>query len=144
MVGSMIILHRLKERKETLRNLADVFPEKQVLLAKVVPESAIIDRMETVNRNQLFDLLDKAVRQREGDLADEHTGAVRLFNGFYEGFPQLVLDLYGTTLVLQDHSKRKEERTYLEDVETFFIERYPWISCMIRKVRHSDDRNERN
>ncbi len=39
------------------------------------------------------------------ELIDEHhDSALRLFNGFYEGAPDLVLDLYARTLVIHDYS----------------------------------------
>ncbi len=39
------------------------------------------------------------------DLFDErHQSAFRLFNGFYEGCPDLVVDLYAATLVIHNYA----------------------------------------
>ena len=54
-------------------------------------------------------LLEKAITAREGLLDGGHTAALRLFNGFLEGQADLVVDLYGRTLVLQDYSDVPEE-----------------------------------
>ena len=45
-------------------------------------------------------LLKSALTARLSLLAEPHNTAVRLFNGFFEGWPELVVDLYAATLVL--------------------------------------------
>ena len=54
-------------------------------------------------------LLEKALRAREELLDGGHKDAWRLFNGFLEGCPDLVADLYGCTLVLHDYAESPEE-----------------------------------
>ena len=44
-------------------------------------------------------LLSKAIAARSALFEAEHACPLRLFNGFYEGNPDLVIDLYGRTLV---------------------------------------------
>ncbi|MEL7645365.1 MAG: class I SAM-dependent methyltransferase [Anaerolineaceae bacterium] len=68
--------------------------------------------------------------------------ALRLFNGFYEGMPGLVVDLYAGTLVLSNHSREPESlegavRMALE----FYRQQLPWISCWLVKRRAVKDLN---
>jgi len=59
--------------------------------------------MEKITRSELKVLLANAFSQRLSLLEDTRQGALRLFNGFTEGLPSLVADLYGRTLVLFTH-----------------------------------------
>ncbi len=69
---------------------------------------------------------------------------MRLFSGFYEGCPDLVIDLYGRTLVLQDFGKEDElGSTLAASAQQFALEQFPWIDCVIRKQRFSDDMAEK-
>ena len=52
-----------------------------------------------------------ALAVRAESVAAEHDLALRLFNGFYEGFPQLMVDLYARTLVLHDYTDATVEET---------------------------------
>jgi 23S rRNA (cytosine1962-C5)-methyltransferase len=47
-------------------------------------------------------LIREAINAREG--LEEHTNAYRLFNGFYEGLPGIVVDRYNQTLLIFDHN----------------------------------------
>ncbi len=53
----------------------------------------------------LLPLLKKALAAREALSVGDHLSAYRLFNGFTEGWPGLVIDLYGRTVVFQDHGR---------------------------------------
>ena len=55
----------------------------------------------TQNKPSL-EIIGHAIQRRSFDTTV--TDAIRLFNGFYEGAPGLVLDRYGATLVILDHS----------------------------------------
>lgn len=68
-----------------------------------------------VDFDSLRPLLDDAIASRrefiDANPASNRTSsgvglekAFRLFNGFYEGWPNLALDIYGNTLVVHDHS----------------------------------------
>ncbi|MBL6965979.1 MAG: class I SAM-dependent methyltransferase, partial [Anaerolineales bacterium] len=78
-------------------------------------------------------LLEKALAAREKDFRDfENLGSLRLFNGFYEGQPGLVADLYGRTLVLFDYGKVGDKIHHAAD---FYRERLPNLKCGIIKSR---------
>ncbi len=82
-------------------------------------------------------LLEKAEAAREGLLNAGHKGALRFFNGFLEGCPDLVVDLYGRTLVLQDYCESPEESLNLvRQAQTWFQEHLPWLRAGILKARN--------
>ncbi len=62
--------------------------------------------------------------------------SLRLFNGFYEGCPDLVVDLYGTTLVLFNYG---ESVDILGKAQAILLERLPWIDCVVHKTRSARD-----
>ena len=67
-----------------------------------------------------------------------HKSALRLFNGFLEGCPELVVDLYGCTLVLQDYSEAPEEgRAMIQQAQAWLQSHLPWLQAGIVKVRNS-------
>ena len=67
-----------------------------------------------------------------------HTSALRLFNGFLEGCPELVVDLYGRTLVLHDYAELPEEGlSMIQQAQTYLQSRLPWLQAGIVKLRNS-------
>lgn len=74
---------------------------------------------------------------------DRHA-ALRLFNGFSEGCPGLVVELYGRTLVLFNHAAPPGA---LEDsvqaALAFYRARLPWLDCAVLKTRAAADPVER-
>src|SRR5512137_1922941 len=89
-------------------------------------------------------LLEKALAAREPSFDADHRSALRLFNGFYEGRPDLAVDLYARTLVLHDYAEAPGAGTALVGAaEAFFRERLPWLGCTLVKTRNSPDPAER-
>lgn len=84
----------------------------------------------------LLHLLDLSLAPRLAHLAPPHTAALRLFNGFYEGWPGLVADLYAATLVLFDHGAAPAA---LEEAASFYRERLPWLTTVLVKARSRPD-----
>ena len=67
----------------------------------------------------------------------EHTVALRLFNGFLEGCPELVVDLYGHTLVLHDYTEAPEDGQGLVRQALGYLQsRLPWLQAGIVKGRN--------
>jgi len=90
-------------------------------------------------------LLEKALAAREGLLDAGHKGAWRLFNGFLEGCPELVADLYGRTLVLQDYADAPEESLgMIQKAQDWLQVRLPWLETGIVKVRNDSSTLEKN
>lgn len=88
--------------------------------------------------------LSDAIGAREEILAPlrgrVHDGAFRLFDGFREGDPRYVLDVYGTTLVLFDHSADGEaDADTLKELVDQVLERLPFLRTVLRKPKAERD-----
>ncbi len=89
-------------------------------------------------------LLEKALTAREALLDAGHKSAVRLFNGFLEGWPELVVDVYGRTLVLHNYAEAPEEGwPAVQQAQAFFQSRLPWLESGILKTRNSASMEEK-
>jgi 23S rRNA (cytosine1962-C5)-methyltransferase len=76
----------------------------------------------------------------EGD--PRHTGALRLFAGFYEGAPELAVDAYAGTLVIHDYAVAPDEgrrETTVEEAMAFYQAALPWLSAVVVKPRRAAD-----
>jgi 23S rRNA (cytosine1962-C5)-methyltransferase len=83
-------------------------------------------------------LLTRAIDARAPMLDAVHTAAVRLFNGFTEGSPDLVVDLYGATAIIHNYASPATAGTAMvqEAMETL-LTRLPWVRAVIVKTRNS-------
>lgn len=93
---------------------------------------------------QLFTQLEKALIQRK-DLLDQ-TGqhAFRLFNGFLEGNPRWVVELFGKTLVINDHNKFNElENQIVIEIRDHYLQWIPWVESVLFKLRNAPQPNDR-
>ena len=90
-------------------------------------------------------LLLMALEKRRSLIAADHTSAFRLFNGFYEGASDLVVDVYGSTLILFINSKGEAESIELAQLarDTLLIS-LPWIKCVLVKYNHAAEKELRN
>lgn len=69
---------------------------------------------------------------------------LRLFNGFYEGWPELVVDLYARTLLLQNYATPPEAaHQMLASVQTYFLQQLPWLGCVVVKHRRAGQSGSR-
>ncbi|MBE0697268.1 MAG: class I SAM-dependent methyltransferase, partial [Anaerolineaceae bacterium] len=92
----------------------------------------------------LINSLDTAIAARAGLIPEPHDAALRLFNGFYEGCPELVADLYLRTLVLYNYADPPETgQGLLDSTQELLLERLPWITCVVRKTRAAASPEER-
>ena len=89
-------------------------------------------------------LLSLALTAR-ADLFDaRHESAFRLFNGFFEGCPDLVVDLYARTLVLHNYAAPPESaQAMLAEAQEFLRGPLPWARTMILKTRNAADLDAR-
>ena len=74
-----------------------------------------------------------------------HDTGYRLFNGFTEGAPQLALDIYAQTLVINDHSESTtgDEET-IKKASELVRAKLPWLKSGLWKVRSAKDEGLRN
>jgi 23S rRNA (cytosine1962-C5)-methyltransferase len=118
---------REQNRDGAAGELAVIYDRKDEFLAVGLfdPDSPIRVRVLQAGRPQTIDAnwwaarLDAAVRRRDG-LFDERTTGYRLINGESDGWPGLVLDRYGTTLVLKIYT-------------TAWLDRLPGMVALIRE-----------
>ncbi len=87
-----------------------------------------------------------AALSARADLFDErHQTALRLFNGFREGWPELVADLYARTLVLHDYAEQPEaESAAVRQALAFYQARLPWLQAAVLKQRSAATVEARN
>ena len=73
-----------------------------------------------------------------------HVAAFRLFNGFLEGYADLVADLYGATLVLHNYADDPTlSQAIVEEAQAVYLERLPFVHAVVVKTRHSAAPEER-
>jgi 23S rRNA (cytosine1962-C5)-methyltransferase len=90
--------------------------------------------------SELTDLLSAAFWARTGLLAESHQSAFRIFNGFYEGFPDLAVDIYARTLVLHNYAPDPNSAAEsLITAQAFYLEKLTWLKCAIVKHRKAKD-----
>ncbi len=93
----------------------------------------------------IVSLLASALAAR-ADLFDaRHETAFRLFNGFYEGCPDLVVDLYARTVVLHNYFDAPEQaQAMLAQAQEYLRARLPWVNAAILKTRNAPEAAARN
>jgi 23S rRNA (cytosine1962-C5)-methyltransferase len=89
-------------------------------------------------------VLENALSFRAALFDERHETAFRLFNGFTEGNPDLVVDLYARTLVIHNYAgKPGHGVAFARAAQKFFLARLPWIQTVVVKIRGSQDPQER-
>lgn len=92
-----------------------------------------------------FEILERCLSYRSPFKDPDHKSCLRLINGFYEGFPDLTVDIYASTLVIINHSKDiHATKAYLEGIKSFYLDKLPWIKCVLLKTRNSTYPEARN
>jgi 23S rRNA (cytosine1962-C5)-methyltransferase len=81
-----------------------------------------------------------ACQQRADFIADTEVTAYRLFSGFYEGAPALVVDVYGQTIVMMGYAPTEVENTKnFELAQIILRQEFPEKTCIIQKYRTASD-----
>jgi 23S rRNA (cytosine1962-C5)-methyltransferase len=92
--------------------------------------------------NSLACFLDKAFLARQSLLDPDRQSALRLFAGFYEGEPRLLVDIFARTLLLTAYcDSTGDAQVLLAAAQSFYQERVPWVNCVIQKQRLAKDKN---
>ena len=87
--------------------------------------------------------LDLAFSARKTLVGDRKDAAVRLFAGFVEGPAELVVDLFGRTLVVHDYAEGGDEAAVKLAVDVA-TRQFPSVRAAVAKLRRSADPLERN
>lgn len=94
--------------------------------------------MTDLSTESLLRLLENCLSERQSFLDSMHHEALRLFNGFLEGCPELLVDVFASTLLLYNYAEDPGAfEPLLPAIRHFYRERLPWIRCMITKTRQS-------
>ena len=89
-------------------------------------------------------LLEQAVSSRTYLFDEPHESAFRLFNGFYEGYPDLAIDVYGRTLVFQDYADDPAgNSSTIEAVVAKVRDELNWLRAGILKIRNGKTQTEK-
>lgn len=88
--------------------------------------------------------IQKAVAARSALIDSQHQAALRLFNGFSEGCPGLVIDLYGRTLVIFNQSDTPQElEALILLAQHWLLEQFAWVQAVIVKTRRAKEESLR-
>ncbi len=89
-------------------------------------------------------LLKKALESRASLFDARHETAFRLFNGFTEGEPKLVVDLYASTLVIHNYADDPAQgQPLVEGATKFLQEQLVWLRAGLVKTRNGKTPEEK-
>jgi 23S rRNA (cytosine1962-C5)-methyltransferase len=94
----------------------------------------------------LISLISAALTAQSELFEPKHETALRVFNGFSEGYPNLVIDLYGRTLVLHDyaeHEDTEQSHAMVLAVQAYLRAQLPWVQAVLVKKHRSPRLTER-
>lgn len=89
------------------------------------------------------ELLAAALTVRTTELSGLPGGALRLFNGFLEGWPALSVELFAHTLILYDYAQPPIGNSLILQLQNFYLEQLPLIQCVLLKARHAEQKQGR-
>ena len=90
-------------------------------------------------------LLTQAISARFPLFDPQHQMPCRLFNGFLEGEPRLVIDLYATTVVLHNYANPPEDgHELIAQAQQIIQTLLPWVQAIVLKTRRSSLPAERD
>lgn len=94
--------------------------------------------------SNLVSQLDKAIEARASLFDIQHESAFRLFNGFTEGNPNLVVDLYASTLVMHNYTDDPiQGKLIVQEAQRFLLNKLVWLHAGIMKTRNGRTQEER-
>lgn len=93
---------------------------------------------------RLPDLLSAALQARAGLFDANHQTGFRLFNGFSEGEPRLVIDLYARTALVHNYAETPADgEPLLHAAQEFLQAQLPWLRCLVVKTRNARTAGEK-
>lgn len=102
--------------------------------------------LETILKmtHYLPSLLEKAISTRAHLFEERHEGAFRLFNGFYEGDPDLAVDVYGRTLLIHNYADDPVQNgSMIREVADHLQSALVWLRAGIVKTRNGKTQEEK-
>jgi 23S rRNA (cytosine1962-C5)-methyltransferase len=89
----------------------------------------------------LIELIGKASKKRNP--VQQDTNAYRLFNGFYEGAPGLVLDRYGPALVIMNHAEPGVYDQVIDEIADWVLTHLLGLETVLYKQRQHPEEKVR-
>jgi 23S rRNA (cytosine1962-C5)-methyltransferase len=101
--------------------------------------------MRPISDSELLAFVERAVLARATLADSRHEAAFRLFNGFYEGCPDLAIDVYAKTLLVHNYAANVElGAAAAQAASAKARELLPWLTTVLIKTRNSGVQAERN
>jgi len=92
----------------------------------------------------VISMIEKAITSRRSLMDPLHEGAIRLFNGFTEGHPDLVLDIYASTLVIHNYADDPvQNQALIQDITVYLQKTLNWFQAGILKIRNGVSQEEK-
>jgi len=97
-----------------------------------------------LSSHSVIPLLEKAIEARASLFDARHETAFRLFNGFTEGEPNLIIDLYATTLLIHNYADDAAQgKPLVQEAKAFLQDRLSWLRAGILKTRNGETQEEK-
>lgn len=94
--------------------------------------------------NPLPSLLEKAISSRVHLFDERHESAFRLFNGFYEGHPDLAVDVYGRTLVIHNYADQPAgDQAMIQEIVSYLRRVLNWLHAGVIKTRNGISQDDK-
>lgn len=98
----------------------------------------------TMTQSPIKSLLDKAIASRLPLVDSRHETAFRLFNGFYEGYPDLVVDIYGCTFVIHNYADNSaRNQSVVREVTDHLQSAISRLRAGVVKMRNSNSQKQK-
>jgi 23S rRNA (cytosine1962-C5)-methyltransferase len=92
----------------------------------------------------VISLLEKALASRAPIIDPKNESAFRLFNGFTEGCPDLIIDMYAATAVIYNYASNPEDSAPLvQEAQQFLTTSMPGLRTILLKTRNSSNQEEK-
>jgi 23S rRNA (cytosine1962-C5)-methyltransferase len=90
------------------------------------------------SRSSILQRLEAAVHARTHLIDSEHNSSYRLFSGFYEGYPELVVDVYSRTVVIFNYAAEPDTlNPLIREATGYLRDRFPWLRAGVIKPRNA-------
>ena len=94
--------------------------------------------------NSIVQLLEQALEARQSFFDSARHTAFRIFNGFTEGNSNLVVDLYGATVVFHNYAEDVATgSSFVHEAQKFLTDRLSWLRAGIVKTRNGKTQAEK-
>ena len=98
----------------------------------------------TQNIADSLSLFETCLNARLNDASLKNTQAYRLFNGFYEGFPGLIVDRFARTLLIKNFARQPQSlEDLIQPAVDFYKKNIPDINAVLLKTRHAKEESQR-